>query len=81
MVISLAPNTKGTGFLSGHYDGTIVRFFIIDDNSATRGSANVEPSGKLLQHSVSPFALAWPQGGIAAAGSDKKICFYDSEVS
>ncbi|XP_055373567.1 intraflagellar transport protein 172 homolog [Condylostylus longicornis] len=79
MVISLAPNTKGTGFLSGHFDGTVIRFFLLDDNSNPRHSAGIESSGKLFQHSVPPFALAWPQGGIAAAGCDKKIVFYDSQ--
>ncbi|XP_018787824.1 PREDICTED: intraflagellar transport protein 172 homolog [Bactrocera latifrons] len=68
--ISLASNTKGTGFLSGHNDGTIIRFFITED-------AN-ESSGRLVQHPVPPFALAWPQGGFCAGGCDQKIIFYDT---
>lgn len=69
MVISLASNPRGTGFLSGHEDGSVIRFFIAEEPG--------EPSGKLLNHTCGPFALAWLQGGIVAAGCDKKIHFYD----
>lgn len=68
-VIALAPNSKGTGFLSGHEDGSIVRFYIVDESG--------EPSGKLLHHPVPPFALAWLQGAIVAGGCDRKVSFYD----
>ncbi|XP_055910125.1 intraflagellar transport protein 172 homolog [Eupeodes corollae] len=71
MTISFAPNTKGTGFLSGHNDGTIIRFFLTE--------GNVESSGRLVQHSVPPFALGWPQGGFCAGGCDQRIVFYDSQ--
>ncbi|XP_037945105.1 intraflagellar transport protein 172 homolog [Teleopsis dalmanni] len=70
MCITLAPNTRGTGFLSGHNDGTIIRYFITND-------AN-ESSGRLIQHPVPPFALAWPQGGFCAGGCDQRIVFYDA---
>lgn len=70
MVISLAYNSRGTGILSGHDDGSIIRFYIMEENG--------EPSGRLLQHSCPPFALAWSPGGICAAGCDRKINFYDS---
>ena len=33
-VVSLASNTDGTGFLSGHADGSIVRWYIADDQNA-----------------------------------------------
>ncbi|ALC42884.1 osm-1, partial [Drosophila busckii] len=68
--ISLAANTKGNGFLSGHNDGTIIRFYLTDEAT--------EPLGRVVQHSVPPFALAWPQGGFCAAGCDQRIVFYDS---
>ncbi|EDW33148.1 GL24638 [Drosophila persimilis] len=67
--ISLAANTKGSGFLSGHNDGTIIRYFLTDD-------AN-EPLGRVVQHPVPPFALAWPQGGFCVGGCDQRIVFYD----
>lgn len=73
MTISLAANTKGTGFLSGHDDGNVIRFFVASESG--------EASGRLLQHPVPPFALAWPQGGVAAAGCDRKVTFYDLQVS
>ncbi|XP_017022793.1 intraflagellar transport protein 172 homolog [Drosophila kikkawai] len=68
--ISLAANTKGTGFLSGHNDGTIIRYFMTDEAT--------EPLGRVVQHPVPPFALAWPQGGFCAGGCDQRIIFYDS---
>ncbi|KNC30792.1 Intraflagellar transport protein osm-1 [Lucilia cuprina] len=68
--ISLAPNTKGTGFLSGHNDGTIIRYFLAEDGN--------ESSGRVIQHPVPPFALAWPQGGFCVGGCDQRIVFYDS---
>lgn len=71
MVVSLATNPRGTGFLSGHEDGSIIRFYIVDEPG--------EPSGKLVQHTVAPYALAWLQGSIVAAGCDKKIHFYDQQ--
>ena len=33
-VVSLASNNEGTGFLSGHADGSIVRWYIADDQNA-----------------------------------------------
>lgn len=71
MVIALATNTRGTGIVSGHDDGSIIRFYILEENG--------EPSGRLLQHPVPPFALAWSPGGIIAAGCDRKISIYDSQ--
>lgn len=71
--ISLATNTKGTGFLSGHNDGTIIRYFLTDDGN--------EPSGRVIQHPVPPFALAWPQGGFCVGGCDQRIVFYSDMVS
>lgn len=72
MVISLASNARGTGVISGHDDGSVIRFYIVDENS--------EPSGRVFQHSVPAAALAWSNGGgIVAAGCDKKVNFYDSQ--
>ena len=33
-VVSLASNNEGTGFLSGHADGSIVRWYVADDDKA-----------------------------------------------
>ncbi|XP_046738149.1 intraflagellar transport protein 172 homolog [Diprion similis] len=70
MAISLAVNVKGTGFLSGHVDGSIIRYYIAEDGQA-------EPPGRVLTHGVPAYALAWPAGHILAAGCDKRIVFYD----
>ncbi|KAG5668038.1 hypothetical protein PVAND_015995 [Polypedilum vanderplanki] len=70
MCISLAPNSRGTGIVSGHDDGSVIRFYLVEENS--------EPSGRLFTHSVAPAVLAWSSSGsIIAAGCDKKVNFYD----
>lgn len=71
-VVSLASNSEGTGFLSGHADGSIVRWYVADDSTA-------RPQGKVVVHSIPPYALAWPSNHIAVAGSDKKVVFYTPE--
>ena len=72
MVVSLAQNSRGTGFISGHNDGSVIRFFIADEPG--------QPSGRLFQHPTAPVALAWTQNDIVAAGCDKKVVFYDLQV-
>lgn len=72
MAISLAANERGTGFICGHEDGSIIRFYISEDTD--------QLSGRLVQHQISPTALAWANGYIIAAGCDRKIAFYDSHV-
>lgn len=72
MPISLASNSKGTGILSGHDDGSIVRYFLTDSHG--------ESSGKIVTHSVPPFVLAWPHNFVCASGCDKRIMFYDLQV-
>ncbi|NXT80828.1 IF172 protein, partial [Zapornia atra] len=45
-VVSLASNVSGKGILSGHADGTIVRFFFDDEGSGE--SQSVPPGGGVL---------------------------------
>nr|XP_020664000.1 intraflagellar transport protein 172 homolog [Pogona vitticeps] len=71
-VVSLASNTTGKGILSGHADGTIVRYFFDDEGSG-------ESQGKLVMHPCPPYALAWASNSIVAAGCDKKIVAYGKE--
>nr|CAD7197554.1 unnamed protein product [Timema douglasi] len=75
-VVALAANSRGTGFLSGHADGTIVRYYVTEDGSA-------ETQGRVATHPVPPFALAWPLGHVLAAGCDKRVVVYgkDGHVS
>ncbi|CAL4073000.1 unnamed protein product, partial [Meganyctiphanes norvegica] len=68
-VVSLAINMRGTGFLCGHADGSIVRFYVSDDPYA-------EPQGKIISHPVPPYALAWTANNIIVAGCDKRIVMY-----
>ncbi|XP_063277854.1 intraflagellar transport protein 172 homolog isoform X3 [Prinia subflava] len=73
-VVSLTSNVSGKGILSGHADGTIVRFFFDDEGSG-------ESQGKFAVHPCPPYALAWAPNSIVAAGCDKKIVAYGKEGS
>ena len=62
-------NSAGTGFLSGHADGSIVRWYVAEDQAA-------RAQGKIVVHSIPPYAMAWTSQHIAVAGPDKKVVFY-----
>ncbi|XP_029847708.3 intraflagellar transport protein 172 homolog [Ixodes scapularis] len=68
-VVSLASSVSGKGFLSGHADGSVVRYFHFDDGSG-------DTQGKLLTHPCPPYALSWTDQSIAVAGCDKRVIFY-----
>ncbi|KAK4299690.1 hypothetical protein Pmani_028048 [Petrolisthes manimaculis] len=69
-VVAVTPNLRGTAFLAGHADGSVVRFYVADDPYA-------EPQGKIISHSVPPYAMAWTNTNIIIAGSDKRIVVYN----
>uniref|UniRef100_A0A3P8XGI6 IF140/IFT172/WDR19 TPR domain-containing protein n=1 Tax=Esox lucius TaxID=8010 RepID=A0A3P8XGI6_ESOLU len=71
-VVSLTSNVSGKGMLSGHADGTVVRYFFDDEGSG-------DSQGKLLTHPCPPYALAWASNSIIVAGCDKKIVAYGRE--
>ncbi|XP_069461553.1 intraflagellar transport protein 172 homolog isoform X2 [Ambystoma mexicanum] len=71
-VVSLTSNVSGKGILSGHADGTIVRYFFDDEGSG-------DSQGKLVTHPCPPYALAWASNSIVAGGCDKKIVAYGKE--
>ncbi|KAK9531238.1 hypothetical protein VZT92_010676 [Zoarces viviparus] len=71
-VVSLASNVSGKGILSGHADGTVVRYFFDDEGSG-------ESQGKLLMHRCPPYALAWAANSIMVGGCDKKVVAYGRE--
>lgn len=73
MIVSISQNSRGNCFISGHDDGSILKFLLVEETG--------QQSGKIIQHTVAPYALAWPYNGIVAAGCDKKIIFYDNNVS
>ncbi|KAM9703852.1 intraflagellar transport protein 172 homolog [Menidia menidia] len=72
LVVSLASNVSGKGILSGHADGTLVRYFFDDEGSG-------ESQGKLLTHPCPPYALAWGANSIMVGGCDKKVVAYGKE--
>ena len=45
-----SPSCKGV--LSGHADGTLIRYFFDDEGSG-------ESQGKIISHSCPPYAVAW----------------------
>lgn len=63
---------RGTGFLSGHADGSIVRYYVADD-------ASMDPQGKILMCQSPPYAIAWTLNHIVTAGCDKKVSFYETD--
>ncbi|KAM4772549.1 intraflagellar transport protein 172 homolog [Rhinophrynus dorsalis] len=71
-VVSLTSNVSGKGILSGHADGTIVRYFLDDEGSG-------ESQGKVATHPCPPYALAWASNSIVAGGCDKKLVAYGRE--
>ncbi|XP_071746269.1 intraflagellar transport protein 172 homolog [Lepeophtheirus salmonis] len=70
--VAIAVNSAGTGFLSGHLDGSIVRFYVAEDS-------NAYPQGKVMIHGNPPYALSWTHNHIVVAGCDKKVVFYSQE--
>ena len=71
-MIALAANLEGTGFLSGHADGHVIRWYVADD-------PNAKGQGKVLQHPVPPYALCWTSNHVVAAGCDKKVVVYSHD--
>ncbi|RTG85468.1 intraflagellar transport protein 172 [Schistosoma bovis] len=71
-VVSISANISGKGFISGHADGKIIRYFFDDDGSG-------DAQGKLTTHPTAPYALAWAGSTILAAGCDKRIYVYNRE--
>uniref|UniRef100_H3CIP1 Intraflagellar transport protein 172 homolog n=2 Tax=Tetraodon nigroviridis TaxID=99883 RepID=H3CIP1_TETNG len=71
-VISLASNVSGKGFLAGHADGRVVRYFF--DSEGSR-----ESQGELLKHPCPPYALAWATNSIMVGGCDKKVVAYSRD--
>eukprot|EP01065_Artemidia_motanka_P041067 TRINITY_DN5263_c0_g4_i1.p1 TRINITY_DN5263_c0_g4~~TRINITY_DN5263_c0_g4_i1.p1 ORF type:complete len:1760 (+),score=631.40 TRINITY_DN5263_c0_g4_i1:78-5357(+) len=71
-VLSICPSPDGTGLLSGHLDGSIYRFYF-EEHQQLAGSQKL----CVTPGSVPPQALGWGES-VAAAGSDCKIHFYDS---
>ncbi|XP_073968518.1 intraflagellar transport protein Oseg2 isoform X1 [Rhodnius prolixus] len=72
-VVAIVSNIRGTGFLSGHADGSIIRYYVAEDSS-------VEKQGRIITHPIAPYALAWPANGfIFAAGCDRNVTVYDRE--
>lgn len=69
-VVSLCVGPQAKTILSGHLDGSIYRYSL-----AAAGGA--EPYTKFAHFSCPPTALAWGCA-VVAAGTDRKVCFYDA---
>uniref|UniRef100_A0A3P9LP27 Intraflagellar transport 172 n=1 Tax=Oryzias latipes TaxID=8090 RepID=A0A3P9LP27_ORYLA len=66
-------SVSGSGVLSGHHDGTIVRYFLSDDGSRE------SQQGQLVRHPSPPYALAWGTDSFLVGSCDKKVVVYDRE--
>ncbi|XP_039273606.2 intraflagellar transport protein 172 homolog [Styela clava] len=71
--VSVCCNTSGKGIISGHADGTIVRYFFDDEGSG-------ESQGKIITHPCPPYALAWGTNSIVAAGCDRRVIVYGKDA-
>ncbi|XP_028296342.1 intraflagellar transport protein 172 homolog isoform X2 [Gouania willdenowi] len=71
-IVSLTSNVSAKGFMSGHADGTIVRYFFDDEGSG-------ESQGKVVTHPCPPYALAWGTNSFMVGGADKKVVAYSRE--
>ncbi len=69
--ISLTANGRGSGIMSSHADGKIVRYILNDQDVHTS-----EVNGNLAVHSCPVTALAWTPNGYFCAGSDKRVIVY-----
>ena len=79
---------SGKGIISGHADGTIIRFMFEEDGSGLAGvsSQSINPlslthllvlQGAVVKHSCPPYALSWSAADcITAAGCDRRVQFY-----
>ena len=77
---------SGKGLISGHADGTIIRFTFEDDGTGLPGVSyiylcvpllvSVPTQGAVLKHPCPPYALAWTASSITAAGCDRRVQFY-----
>ena len=61
-------STSGQGIISGHADGSIVRYYFDDEGTGL-------PQGVVCRHSCPPYALGWGQS-IVAGGCDCRVVMY-----
>lgn len=66
-VVSVAASSSGGAVISGHIDGSIYKF-TFPDQEGGQGLGH----SKLLQHSCTPYALAWGSS-ICVAGNDSRV--------
>ncbi|KER27764.1 hypothetical protein T265_05253 [Opisthorchis viverrini] len=71
-VVSMSLNNSGKGFVSGHADGKIVRYFFDDEGSG-------DTQGKLTTHPTAPYSLTWAGSTILAGGCDRRIYVYNRQ--
>eukprot|EP01137_Pigoraptor_chileana_P037243 Opistho-2@34026 len=71
MVVSIAASPDGMGFVSGHANGEIYRFFFDESMMGAQ-------QGRLATHPCPPYALAWGET-VFAAGCDMRIVSYDND--
>ena len=70
-VVAATCNPEGNAIISGHYDGSIYRFFFDDENAGAS-------QGKFLTHSCPPEILIWGET-VIAGGVDQTLSVYDSK--
>ncbi|XP_076806393.1 intraflagellar transport protein 172 homolog [Clavelina lepadiformis] len=71
-VVSVTTNPSSKGVLSGHADGTLIRYFFDDEGSG-------ESQGKIITHPCPPYAVAWATSSILVGGCDRRVIVYNRE--
>ena len=69
-VVSICVGLQGRTILTGHLDGSIYRYDLA-------GAGGGSPYTKFAHFACPPTALGWG-AAVVAAGSDRKVCFYDN---
>lgn len=53
----------------------VVRLYVSEEGG-DEGGGTGEAQGRVAVHPVAPYALAWPQGQVLAAGCDRRVLVY-----
>jgi len=73
-VVSMCSGPDGNSVLTGHLDGSIMRFSFETETQPRPMTTRVAAVPACV-----PYALAWGYAGIVAAGNDRTVRFWDPE--
>lgn len=71
LVVALSSNPNGNGFLSGHLNGSIVKYTIDESHGDKIIVQNI------ITHFTAPYVLVWANECIFVTGCNKRVSIYD----